>query len=108
MRLAAAKLEEGRDRRLEVGNQRGPHHLRLAPPIAFGEGGFRRLDLHGTFYCCVAAADDLIQRGLIDGDAEVVFQPRDIFGDDVVGVRILQHIGDRLALLRIGIEAQDR
>ena len=46
-RLAAAELEKGRDRRLQVGDQRGPHHLRLAAAVAFGECGFRRLDLHG-------------------------------------------------------------
>ena len=37
-RPAARDLEEGRDRRLEVGDQRGPHDLRLAARIALGEG----------------------------------------------------------------------
>ena len=45
-RPAAGDLEEGRHRRFEVGDQRGPHHLRLAARIAFGERGGRRLDLH--------------------------------------------------------------
>ena len=50
------------------------------------------------------AADDLVQRRLIDGDTKFVFQPRDIFADHVIGVGILQYVGDRLALLRIGVE----
>ena len=32
-------LEEGRHRRLEVGNQGGPHHLRFSPRIALAERG---------------------------------------------------------------------
>ena len=43
---AARDLEEGRDRRLEISNQRGPDHLRLAAAVARGKGVGRRLDLH--------------------------------------------------------------
>src|SRR5262249_15312742 len=43
---AAGDLEERRDRRLKVGNQGGPDHLRLAPCITLGKGRCLRLDLH--------------------------------------------------------------
>jgi len=41
---------------------------------------------------------------LIDGNAEFGFQWRDIFADYVIDIGILQNIGDRFALLRVGIE----
>src|SRR5262249_18573849 len=43
---AAGDLEERRDRRLKVGNQGGPDHLRLAPCITLGKGRCLRLALH--------------------------------------------------------------
>ena len=43
---AAGNLEERRDRRLKIGNQGGPDHLRLAARITLGEGRRLRLDLH--------------------------------------------------------------
>ena len=48
-RPRARDLQERRDRRLQVGDQRGPHHLRLAARVARGEALGRRLDLHGRF-----------------------------------------------------------
>src|SRR6185312_5463216 len=50
-RLAAAELEECGDRRLQVGDERRPHHLRNAARVMRGEGVLRRLDLHD--YCSV-------------------------------------------------------
>src|SRR5262249_12424340 len=42
----AGDLEEGRNRRLQVGHQGGPDHLRHAAPITLGEGVRRRFDVH--------------------------------------------------------------
>ena len=47
-------LEEGRHRRFEVGDQRGPDHLGLAPRVALGERRCLRLDLHGLIQLDVA------------------------------------------------------
>ena len=57
-RPAVGDLQEGRDRRLEVGDQRGPDHLRLAARVAFRELCCLRLDLHGgAQLASVPAAD---------------------------------------------------
>ena len=105
-RPAAAELQKGRDRRLQVGDQRRPHDLRLAAGVAFGEGALRRLDLHDCGYWFGrAAADDLRQRGLVDRDADLVFQPREIFADNVVGVgRSAARSSSRLRVRRVGVE----
>jgi hypothetical protein len=50
--FAAAKLQKGGDRRLKIGHQCGPHHLRLSAPVVVGESAFRRLNLHEIGYCC--------------------------------------------------------
>src|SRR5262249_3427554 len=42
----AGDLEEGRNRRLQVGHQGGPDHLRHAAPVTLGEGVRRRFDVH--------------------------------------------------------------
>src|SRR5262249_58295496 len=47
-RPPARHLEEGGHRRLEIGDQRGPYHLRPPGRVRFSEGGSRRLDLHGV------------------------------------------------------------
>jgi hypothetical protein len=46
VRPSAGHFQECRDRRFQIGDQRGPHHLRLAARIARRECVFRRLDLH--------------------------------------------------------------
>ena len=43
---SARDFQKRRDRRFEVGDQRGPYHLRLAARIARRESLRRRLDLH--------------------------------------------------------------
>src|SRR5262249_13845132 len=45
-RLVGAGLEKGRNRRLEVGHQRGPNHLHGAAAIGGGESTGGRFDLH--------------------------------------------------------------
>ena len=109
-RLAAAELEERRDRRLQVGDQRRPHHLRFAAGVTFGEDALRRLDLHSLrFYLAGrAAADDLVERGLVEADAEFAFQPRQVFAEHVVGVGILQRGFEPLRVRRVGVELGHR
>ena len=98
--LAAAELQKGGDRGFQVGHQGGPHHLRFVAPIAFGKGGFRRLDLHGSKLLLGAAAGRLVQGGRVNIYAEIVLQPPNEFVDDIVDVGILQRVVDRLALRR--------
>jgi anthranilate/para-aminobenzoate synthase component I len=45
-RPRAGNLEKRRNRRLKIGNQRGPQHLGLAAVVPRGEGVGRGLDLH--------------------------------------------------------------
>ncbi len=53
------------------------------PVVAFGEVCLRRLDLHGFTLLAGAAADDLVDRRLIDvDDAELVFEAREVFRGD--------------------------
>ena len=44
--FTAGDFQECRHRRLEVGDQCGPDHLRLSAAVGLREGGFRWLDLH--------------------------------------------------------------
>ena len=102
-RLAAAELEEGRDRRLQVGDQRGPHHLRLRRGRSVRRMRFPTArSAWAQLIGWRAAADDLVQRRLVERDAEIVFEPRDIFADDVVGVGILQRGRELLGFRRVG------
>src|SRR5665647_3533395 len=48
-----------------------------------------------------SAAEDLGERLLVERDAEIVFEPRDIGADDIVGIGVLQRGCDRLACDRI-------
>ena len=75
-------------------------HLRFAAVVARGEGVGRRLDLHGGCSVLRAAAGDLVQRALIDADADLALQPRDVLRDQVFGVARLQRFVETLGVGR--------
>src|SRR5262249_2428594 len=56
--------------------------------------------------CAVArsAADHLVQRALIDGDADIAFEPRNIFGENTVGEAAIERLDHAFGVFRTHVE----
>ncbi len=95
-RPAARDLQEGRDRRFQIGDQSGPDELRLAGRVARRERLRGRLDLHlvGVQRVIARTPHGLRQCGPVDAGAEIGFEPRHILADHVVGHLPLHRLRD--------------